>query len=286
MSGPTAASSGTVRLGPRTVARLGLGTNRLTPGPAAEALLARARALGVEFFDTADVYQGGASETALGRSPVARDPGALVATKGGMVRGTDGRRVDASPEHLREAVRASRERLGRRSLELYQLHRVDPAVPIETSVTVLRELHEEGLIGSIGLSNVTIDELERARRIAPVVSVQNRYNLLERAEEPMLRYCEEQGLAFLPWTPFHRGELAGVAALAELAGRFRASLAQIALRWLLARSSSILAFPGTLSIAHLEENVGAASLPLSRSDLQALSEGLPPAPTASTSGRP
>jgi pyridoxine 4-dehydrogenase len=276
MSGSGASAAGTVRLGERTVHRLGLGTNRLTPTPAADALLVRARELGIDFLDTADVYQSGSSETALGRSVYASAPEAVIATKGGMTRTADGRGTNGQPDYLRKAVGASLDRLHTETIELYQLHRVDPAVPIETSVQALRALQEEGRIRSIGLCNVTLPELERARRVARIVSVQNRYNLLEREHEDLLPYCEEHSIAFLPWTPIHRGDLNGSPELREAAARLGATPAQVALRWLLRRSPVMLPIPGTLSVSHLEENLAAAELSLDDTEFRNLSRSVTP----------
>ncbi len=256
---------------------MGLGTNRVTNTPAARQLLHRAADLGVDFIDTADFYQASASESTLGEIFGRNAAPVLVATKGGMYRTPDGAGVDGSPEYLRKAVAASLERLRVDALELYQLHRVDPAVPIETSVGALRELQEAGRIRRIGLSNVSVDELQRARRIAPIVSVQNRYNLAEREQEPVLRFCEEHSIAFLPWTPLARGKLDQTPTLREIAVDYGVTPHQLALRWLLRRSPWILPIPGTLSEAHLAENLAAAEIDLSSTDFQRLERMRPPA---------
>ncbi len=267
---PSAERAGSVRLGDRTVYRLGLGTNRLTDTEPARGLLRRAVELGVNFIDTADVYQATASETTLGRFLGAKPPDVLVATKGGMVRTADGLGADGRPEYLRRAVEASRHRLGLATLELYQLHRVDPNVPIEESVGALRELQESGKIRRIGVSNVSVEELERARRVAPIVSVQNRYNLFEREHEKVLEYCEAHSIVFIPWTPLGRGKLSDAPVLRETARRYAVTTHQLALRWLLGRSPVMLPIPGTQSTAHLEENLAAAEIPLSADDFQRL----------------
>ena len=251
---------------------MGLGTNRLTDTDAARGLIRRAVQLGVDFIDTADVYQATASETTLGHTLGHNAGPVLVATKGGMVRSADGRGVDGHPEYLRQAVEASLRRLDTSCIELYQLHRVDPEVPIETSVAALKEMQGEGKIRRIGLSNVTVEELERARRVASIVSVQNRYNLLERDSEPVLEYCEAHSIVFIPWTPLLRGNLAQAKVLLEMALRFHVTPQQLALRWLLQRSRVMLPIPGTLSIAHLEENLAAARIELNGSDFQRLGE--------------
>ena len=266
----SAAHAGTVQLGDRTVRRMGLGTNRLTDTEPGRALLRRALELQIDFLDTADVYQATASETTIGHVVDGKAPDVLVATKGGMVRSADGRGTDGRPEYLRRAVEASRRRLGVDCIELYQLHRVDPQVPIETSVGALKELQSEGKIRRIGLSNVSLVELERARSVAPIVSVQNRFNYLERDQEDVLDYCEAHSMVFIPWTPVARGSLAASKPLLSVAARLSVSPQQLALRWLLKRSPSILPIPGTLSIPHLEENLAAADIELSDDDFRQL----------------
>jgi pyridoxine 4-dehydrogenase len=268
----SAAHAGSVRLGDRPVHRLGLGTNRVTDTEAARGVLRRAVELGVNFIDTADIYQSTASETTIGKTLGGRSSEVVVATKGGMLRDPNSRGVDGHPEYLRRAVEASLRRLGADCIELYQLHRVDPEVPIEMSVEALRGMQETGKIRRIGLSNVTVPEVERARRVASIVSVQNQCNVLEREQEPVLRYCEEHSIVFIPWTPVSRGRLAASKTLAETAGRLGVTVHQVALRWLLQRSPVMLPIPGTLSIAHLEENLAAADLALPREEFERLSQ--------------
>ncbi|MCI4365487.1 MAG: aldo/keto reductase [Thermoplasmata archaeon] len=275
---PSAARAGSVRLGDRKVHRLGLGGNRLTNTESVHTLLGRAVELGVNFIDTSDVYQFNASESAIGEALRNSPHEVVVATKGGIVRTPDGGDVDGSAEYLREAVAGSLERLGVDRIELYQLHRVDPKVPIETSVGALRDLQKEGQIRRIGLCNVSIEELERARRVTTIVSVQNQFNLFEREQEPMLDYCDQHSIAFIPWNPVHRGSLAASTTLSEMATRYHATPPQLALRWLLQRSPVVLPIPGTLSVPHLEENLAAADIELSDEDFRRLSE--PPAPPA------
>jgi pyridoxine 4-dehydrogenase len=267
----SAAHAGSVSLGDRPVHRLGLGTNRLTDTESARALLRRAIELGVNFIDTADVYQATASETTIGHTFGKSAPQVVVATKGGMVRSADGRGTDGRPEYLRQAVESSLHRLGVDCIELYQLHRVDPQVPIETSVGALKELQEAGKIRRIGLSNVSVEELERARGVAPIVSVQNRYNILERDQEEVLDYCEAHAIVFIPWTPVARGSLVKSRVLTETAARLYVTPHQLALCWLLRRSPVMLPIPGTLSETHLEENLRSADIPLSDEDFQRLS---------------
>jgi pyridoxine 4-dehydrogenase len=253
------------------VHRLGLGTNRITDSEAARALLRRALELGVDFIDTADIYQSNASERTIGTILGGSRHDVLVGTKGGMLPASEGRGADGRPEYLRQAVEGSLRRLGTDCIELYQLHCVDPQVPIETSVGALKEIQEAGRIRRIGLSNVTVAELERARRVATIVSVQNRYNLLERDHEKVLEYCERHSIAFIPWTPLLRGNLAPAKTLSEMATRLRVTPHQLALRWLLKRSPMMLPIPGTLSVAHLEENLAAADIVLSDDDFHRLS---------------
>lgn len=267
----SAARAGSVRIGDRTVHRLGLGTNRLTDTERGRALLRRALALGVNFIDTADVYQSNASERTIGNTLARSSRDILVATKGGMVRTADGLGSDGHPEHLRHAVEGSLRRLRTDRIELYQLHRVDPEVPIETSVGALKEMQEAGKIRRIGLSNVTVEELERAQRVATIVSVQNRYNILEREQENVLDYCDRHAIAFIPWTPLLRGNLTQARTLLEMAARRGVTPHQLALRWLLKRSPVVLPIPGTLSLDHLEENLRAADIELSDDDFQRLS---------------
>ena len=265
-----AAQAGTVRLGDREVYRLGLGTNRLTDTESGRALLHRAVALGVNFIDTADIYQSTASETAIGHTFGEGAPGVVIATKGGMTRTPGGRGVDGHPEYLTRAVEDSLRRLRADRIELYQLHRVDPEVPIEASVGALKELQQAGKIRRIGLSNVSVEEIERAQRVVPIVSVQNRYNLLEREQEEVLAYCEAHSIVFIPWMPISRGNLAAARTLVETADRYHVSPHQLALSWLLKRSPILLPIPGTVSIAHLEENLAAARIPLSDADFERL----------------
>jgi pyridoxine 4-dehydrogenase len=272
MSGEAwATKAGSVRIGDRDVHRVGLGTNRLTDSQPARELLRRAVELGVNFIDTADVYQSTASETTIGNAFQGRLGDLVVATKGGMVRTAGGGGVDGHPEYLRRAVEASLQRLKLDSIELYQLHRVDPSVPIETSVGALKGLQEAGKIRHIGVSNVTVEELERARRGATIVSVQNQYNLLQREQEPVLEYCEAHSIVFIPWTPLARGNPAETKTISAMATRYKVTPQQLVLRWLLRRSPVMLPIPGTLSLPHLQENLAAAEIPLSDADFHELS---------------
>lgn len=268
--------SATIRVGGQTVHRLGLGTNRLTGTLEGRAVLRQAVELGVDFIDTADVYQSGASEDTIGEVIPPSMDHVLVATKGGMVRTAEGSGTDARPAHLREAFEGSLRRLHRDRIDLYQLHRVDPRTPIEESLAVLLDFQREGRIRDVGVSNVTLPELERARKVVSVVSVQNRYNVLDRESEDVLEYCAVHEIAFLPWFPLGHGKVAAESRLAAIAQRRGASSNQVALAWLLARSPEVLPIPGTLSERHLSENLGAMDLRLTPDDMQELNEMSPP----------
>jgi pyridoxine 4-dehydrogenase len=276
----SAERAGSVQLGDRRIHRMGLGTNRVTDTESARAVLRRAVDLGVDFVDTADVYQLGASESTIGRVLGRSMPDVLVATKGGMTRTKDGRGVNGRPEYLRQAVADSLRRLNIDHVELYQLHHVDPDVPIETSVGALQEMQDRGLIRRIGLSNVTVDEIERARQLATIVSVQNRYNLLERQNEGVLDYCEAHSIVFIPWTPLLRAKIAESAAISGTAARYGVTPHQLGLRWLLKRSPVIVPIPGTTSVAHLEANLSAANVELTDADFRELSALSSPTPSS------
>jgi len=263
-------SSHWIRVGDRRVRRLGLGTNRVTLSPEGRAILHRAIELGVNFIDTADIYQSGSSEEAIGNVVPPSMTDVLVATKGGMIRTGEGLGTDARPEHLKTAFEDSLRRLHRDRIDLYQLHRVDPRAPIEDSLGVLRDLQRDGRIRHIGVSNVSLSELERARKVVVVVSVQNRYNLLERDGEDVLQYCAAHGIPFIPWFPLHRGSLASVPTLSRIAKEREATPPQVALAWLLQRSPVMLPIPGTLSEKHLEENLAATGLELDVDEIRQL----------------
>ena len=245
---------------------MGFGAMRLTgpgiwgePEDPAECrrVLRRAVELGVDFIDTADSYGPEVSERLIAEALHPYPAGLLIATKGGQVRPGPGRWVpDGRPEHLRAACEGSLRRLHLDTIDLYQFHRPDPKVPYEESVGTLVRLRDAGKIRMIGVSNVNLEQLEIALRVAEAVSVQNRYNLADRDSEPVLRRCEELGLAFLPWGPLGRGELARPSsAMQDVARRHGATPGQVALAWLLARSPLMLPIPGTSRVAHLEENV-------------------------------
>ena len=263
------------------VRRLGFGAMRLCgprilgwPDDRENALrvLRRAVELGVDLIDTADAYGPEVSELLIAEALHPYPEGLVIATKGGLLRTSSGAwPSDGRPEHLREACEGSLKRLRVERIDVYQLHAPDPQVPLEESVGELARLQQEGKIRHVGLSNVSVEELKRAQELVEVVSVQNRYNLSDRAHEDVLEECERQGIAFLPWYPLAVGDLAqasgGVGRVADARG---ATPAQVALAWLLARSPVVVPIPGTASLDHLEENAAAAELRLTDEELAAL----------------
>jgi pyridoxine 4-dehydrogenase len=277
-------SAGTLKLGGELeVRRLGFGGMRLTGdgiwGPpkdhdGAIATLRRTVELGVNLIDTADSYGPNVSEELIAEALSPYPEGLVIATKGGLTRTGPGQwPPDGRPEHLREACEGSLRRLRVDRIDLYQLHRPDPKVPYEESVGALKELQEEGKIRLVGVSNVSVEQLETAREIVPVVTVQNLFNLDNRDSEDVLERCEELGLGFIPWFPLSSGSLARPGGpLEEIAAAHEASGAQIALAWLLARSEVMLPIPGTSSVEHLEENVAAAGIELSEEELARLND--------------
>jgi pyridoxine 4-dehydrogenase len=260
------------RIGYGTMSLTGRGTWGSPADPAgARALLRRAAELGVRFFDTADSYGPETAENLL-REALHPYDGLLVATKGGFRRhGPHEWSADCRPETLRRACEGSLRRLGLERIDLYQLHVVDAAVPIGESVGALAELQAEGKIRALGVCNVDAGHLERARAAAEVVSVQNRLSLAERGSEDVLARCEQAGLAFVAWAPLAKGFLARDGSpLAGIARAHGATPGQVALAWLLQRAPNVVVIPGTASIAHLEENIGAAALELTPAELEAL----------------
>ena len=277
-----ASAAGTLVLGgDLEVCRLGFGAMRLTGegiwgAPAdrevAKAVLRRAVELGVNFIDTADSYGPEVSEELIAEALHPYPKGLVIATKGGLTRPGPGRwERDCSPEHLREACEGSLRRLRLERIDVYQLHAVDRRVPLEESVGTLAELREEGKIARVGLSNVDTVELERAREIVPVISVQNRYSVADRDSDPVVDRCEREGLAFIPWGPLRAVGRSRNGVIGRVAGAHGASELQVALAWLLARSPAMLPIPGTSSIEHLEEDVAAAGLRLSEEEFTELS---------------
>ena len=261
-----------IQVGDLRVPRLGFGAMRVTgvgiwgdpPDPAAaRALVRRVVELGIRFIDTADAYGPEVSERLIAEALHPYPAGLVIATKGGIVRpDRPSWNADARPEHLYEACESSLRRLRLERIDLYQLHTVDPRVPFEDSVGALARLKEQGKIRHVGVSNVTLAQLESARRIVEVVAVQNRYNVADRSSERVLEACERDGLAFIPWSPLVQGpgdrDAPARAALADWARTRQLSLPQAALAWLLARSPAMLPIPGTSDVAHLEANVAAA----------------------------
>jgi pyridoxine 4-dehydrogenase len=277
----TARASGTFRIGgDLEVVRLGFGAMRITgpgiwgePADRDEALrvLRRLPELGVNFVDTSDAYGPHVSEELI-REALHPYGGIVVATKGGLIRtGPSEWHQLGRPEHLRSACELSLRRLGVERIDLYQLHRIDSTVPREQQFGVLAELQREGKVRHLGLSEVSVEEIEAAGAFFPVATVQNRYNLVDRGAEDVLAHCEAHGIGFIPWFPLAAGDLAQPGGLvAEIAAAHGATPGQVALAWLLARSPVMLPIPGTGSVAHLEENVAAAELRLTGEELARL----------------
>jgi len=272
----SAATAGTITLGGElTVNRIGFGAMRLTGegiwGPpkdheVAIAVLRRTVELGVNFIDTADSYGPNVSEELIAEALAPYPKDIVIATKGGWNRpGPNQWTHDASPAHLREAVEGSLKRLRIERIDVYQLHVPDPVVPLDASIETLANMRSEGKIRLVGLSNVTVEHIERARKIVPIVSVQNRYSFADREWDNVVDYCEGNGIAFIPWFPLGAGRVAG-RLLERIAKARQVKPIQIALAWLLRRSPIMLPIPGTSSIAHLEENIQAASLQISENE--------------------
>lgn len=266
--------------GELAVRRLGYGAMRLSgrgiwgeprsPGDA-RAVLRRAVQLGVNFIDTADSYGPEVSERLIAEALRPYPDDLVIATKGGYRRPGPGRwKPDGRPEHLKRVCEGSLRRLAVDRIDLYYLHTVDPSVPFEDSVGALADLQREGKISHVGLSNVSVAQVEQASKIVRVEAVQNRYNLVDRRSEDVLRLCERQGIAFICWFPIDRGLLGAAGALGRIARHHDASPSQIALAWLLHRSPATLPIPGTTSLAHLEENVAATGVSLTGAERAAL----------------
>ncbi len=276
-------SSGTFDLeGSTRVHRLGYGSMQLTgkgvwgpPRDHDEAIrvLRRAVELGVDFIDTADSYGPYVAEELIHEALHPYPEGLVIATKAGLTRsGPNDWRPLGRPEYLRQECMMSLRRLGLERIELFQLHRIDPKVPLADQVGELKLLQDEGKIHHIGLSEVTVAELQAAQEIATIASVQNRYNLADRSSEPLLDHAEAEGIGFIPWFPLATGQLAGTGGpLDQIARELDATPSQLALAWLLARSPVMLPIPGTSTVAHLEDNLAAAGLQLSDAQFEALS---------------
>ena len=280
-----AAQAGTITLGgDLTVNRLGFGAMRITGkgiwGPPADrgaalATLRRAVELGVNFIDTADSYGPEVSEELIAEALAPYPAGLVITTKAGWVRHGPGVwQHNASPAHIEEAIEGSLKRLRLERIDVYQLHVPDPAVSFDASVETLARLREQGKIRHVGLSNVTLEHVERARRIVPIVSVQNRYSYSDREWDYLLDYCEANGIAFLPWGPMAQGRKAN-AAVEKIALARQVSTAVVSLAWLLRRSRAVLPIPGTGSVKHLEENVGAAAFRLTDAEFAELGAVVP-----------
>lgn len=280
---PDATAAGTIDVGgDLTVNRMGFGAMRITGDgiwgeptdlDEAKAVLRRAVELGVTFIDTADSYGPEVSERLIAEalSPYPED--LVIATKGGLERtGPNQWPVNGRPEHLRRACEGSLHRLGLEQIPLYQWHRPDPSVPLEDSIGALAELKNEGKIRHLGVSNLTEEQLRRVQAITPVVSIQNRYNISDRRSESIVDLCEQEDLVFLPWAPIQDvGDSVPVRTRAE---KYGVSPRQLVLAWLLARSPAMLVIPGTGSVAHLEDNIAAASITLAEEDVAVLTDSM------------
>jgi pyridoxine 4-dehydrogenase len=272
MADSPAHAAGTFTLGDDlTVHRLGFGAMRITGdgiwGPPEDhdhalRVLRRAVELGIDFIDTADSYGPFVSEDLIAEALHPYPDDLVVATKGGLLRtGPGGWSALGRPDYLRQCVEMSLRRLNMEQIPLYQLHRIDPEVPAEDQFGELKEMQDEGKIRHVGLSEVSVDDIEAAREVLPIVSVQNKYSLGDRKHEDVLDYCEREGIAFIPWYPLDAGKLAEAGGpVDEAAERLGATHAQVALAWLLRHASNILLIPGTSSVEHLEENTAAAEL--------------------------
>jgi aryl-alcohol dehydrogenase-like predicted oxidoreductase len=266
--------------GDLTVNRMGYGAMRITGegiwGPPQDhdesiRVLKRAVELGVNFIDTADSYGPNVSEELIAEALHPYRAGLIIGTKGGLLRtGPNQWPINSSPEHLREALEGSLKRLKLDQIDLYQLHRVDPEVPFEKTLEFLQQVQKEGLVKHIGLSEVTVEQIQKAQEYVKVVSVQNMYSVDNRKWEAELEYCEQHDMAFIPWYPLSGGNTQALDKLEQIGQKYNASKQQIALSWLLHRSPNILLIPGTSKVKHLEENVKAASISLSQEDMDAL----------------
>lgn len=281
-----AKDSGTFTLGgDLTVNRLGFGAMRITgqgiwgePKDPAEArrLLRRVVELGINFIDTADSYGPEISERLIGEALYPYPKDLVIATKGGLTRQGPGKWLPVGrPEYLTQCVHMSLRRLRLERIDLYQLHRIDEKVPVEESLGALTDLQKAGKIRHIGLSEVSVDEMERARKSATIVSVQNRYNIGERQHDPVLQYCEKNRLGFIPWFPVAAGKLVAPGGPLEAsAKRYNVTVAQLSIAWLLQRSPAMLPIPGTSSVKHLEENVAAADVKLSKQEWEEIEQAV------------
>ena len=269
--------------GKQQINRLGFGAMRITgegiwgepkDRDSAKQVLRRAVELGVNFIDTADAYGPDVSEILIGEALAPYKQGVVIATKGGLTRQGPGQWLPVGrPEYLTQQVEKSLRHLKLDTIELWQLHRIDPKVPVEESLGAIKKLQEQGKIRFVGLSEVNVEEIEQARKVIEIVSVQNEYNIGNRKSEKVLEYCDQNKIGFIPWFPVAAGKLAQPGGkLDEAAKKHGATMAQLSLAWLLHRSPVILPIPGTSSVQHLEENLKAADLELSDSEWQELEE--------------
>lgn len=262
--------------------RLGYGAMRITgdgiwgePKDRDEAIrvLKRAVALGVNFIDTADSYGPNVSEELIAEALYPYPEGLVIATKGGLTRtGPNAWPIDSSPEHLKEALEGSLKRLKLKTIDLYQLHRIDPNVPAEESFAFLKKAQQEGQIKHIGLSEVGVDDIKKAQQYFEVVSVQNMYSVDNRKWEEVLDYCNANNIAFIPWYPLNAGNVEALEVIRKVAARHQATTHQVALSWLLQHSGNILLIPGTSKVSHLEENMKTAAIELSTEDIEQLNQ--------------
>src|SRR5258706_1163087 len=280
-------AGGTLQIGDLSIHRLGFGAMRLTgkgiwgePQDRNEAIrvLRRAVELGINFIDTADSYGPGVSERLIAEALYPYPADLVIATKAGLERpGPNQWTENGRPEHLRSACEGSLRRLRLDRIDLYQLHRIDPKVPAEDQLGTLRDLQAEGKIRNIGLSEVTVAPIAHARSIVPIVTVQNRYSIADRAAEDVVDYCERSKIGFIPWFPLAAGDLTGPGSVLDrTANELQITKSQLALAWLLWRSPVVIPIPGTSRVKHLEENFAAASLKLDETRLRALGQVLQP----------
>jgi pyridoxine 4-dehydrogenase len=254
----------TVKLGDREITRIGLGTNRLTHTHANADFINSAIAAGVQMIDSAHLYTGGDSEKTIGEATSGRSGGCVIATKGGF--GGAGR---GKPEVLRAEIEQSLRSLQIGVIELYYLHRVDPETPLEESLAEIKAHRDAGKIRLVGVSEVTIEQIERSRKVLPIAAVQNRYNIAERGNDEVIDYCTREGIVFVPFFPL-RAEVTPV--IREVARRHKATPQQVMLAWLLHRSPAMLPIPGTLSLEHLKQNLASQEIDLSGAELRELVE--------------
>jgi pyridoxine 4-dehydrogenase len=251
-----------LKLGDTDVARIGLGTNRLTNTPDNVAFIGLAVAAGVDMIDTAHLYTKGESEATIGAALPAGCDGCIIATKGGYGGAGRGR-----PEVLQAEIEESLRRLKTDRIDLYYLHRVDPETPLEESLGAIKEYADRGVIRHVGISDVSIEQIERARRVVTIAAVQNNYSIAERGHDDVVDYCTQENIVFVPYFPLHGGDSS---VLNDIAAKHRATTSQIKLAWLLHRSQLMLPIPGTLSIDHLEQNLAALDIRLTLAEYSSL----------------